>query len=366
MTSNLFRTLLSLHREYVPEEDFFTEIIAWFFSHHPAIMLEWLHSIFGLPREGFGFHVSTQVAFAKLDGHDVGSRVDMVIELYNEEETHVVFLESKIGSDEQPNQLSRYADHLCQSYPEGTKGYLLYVTKYFDPKDEEGILTNTNGRNVVRFEQRRWCEFYQFLKTFQDDPIANEIIEFMEVKGMAEIDRLTPSLLVAFSAFGGVYRFIKQSMGKEVGEGLKLIMCSDSISNDQLRQVESSDRYVVYVFDQIHSWYCMLGYQFPTDFDGFPELFMALEVNGKANGHWHLITEELKKIKDEYKNNGIDLKAYNLDKPGGWGNIRFTVSLDKLLSGPEEHKHVIRSQFQKFLLELENIKLKHPILWELH
>lgn len=183
---------------------------------------------------------------------------------------------------------------------------------------------------------------------------------------MSEIEQLTPALLVAFSAFSGVYKFVKQSLDGDVEERQGKIMGSKPVTGDRYNQIEQRDRYIIYSFDKTNSWYCMLGYHFPLSLDQYPELFMALEINGgNAKNRWGMIAEEFEEIYKYYKNQGQNVTTFNLDKPKSWANVVFRYPMNSLLGSTQNHKSAVRQQFHTFLGLLEQIKHDHLQLWEL-
>lgn len=175
MTSLLGR-LMRLFPESVPLEDLFTEAVARLFEVRPQLCLEWLDEAelispsVGGEIQGY-VRVETQKSFLALGTHDTDSRPDLLIEVFRssgkelaEEEPagNVVMVESKIGSGEGPQQLRRYAEHLDKMPDSGNKT-LLYMTRSYDPKESDEILSGLNEN--VNFKQLRWHDFYRFLTT---------------------------------------------------------------------------------------------------------------------------------------------------------------------------------------------------------
>jgi hypothetical protein len=111
--------------------------------------------------------ISTQESFEALDCHFSGSRPDIFIELSNDTEKELIFIECKIGSEEGQNQLQRYAEHL-DNIENINKKSLIYITRDFDTKSQEHIFTNCKNKSSLVFKQFRWHQIYQFLSRFNN------------------------------------------------------------------------------------------------------------------------------------------------------------------------------------------------------
>jgi hypothetical protein len=154
----LFSRLLRLHTASVPLEDFFTEVVAHLFTTSPQTCLEWIERAQLSDSKYDQVHVSTQYVLDPLEHYIIGSRPDMLIELSDKQNTDAILIESKIGSREGSEQLRRYAE-LLHAMPDIKGKTLVYITRDFDPKSREEILTNLGGGSV-RFVQLRWHDFY--------------------------------------------------------------------------------------------------------------------------------------------------------------------------------------------------------------
>jgi len=110
---SLFSQLLNLNTGSIPLEDFFTELVAHLFSKNKEILYAWLKDLNLLDTDTYlDVHISTQREFEPLDGHLLGSRPDLLIELIDDRSSSLIFIESKIASQEGYEQLSRYAEIL--------------------------------------------------------------------------------------------------------------------------------------------------------------------------------------------------------------------------------------------------------------
>lgn len=363
MSKNLFMKLLSLHSSPVPEEDFFIEVVAWLFCENPTLLRGWLERVFEMPFQFSSSQVRTQVPFEALEGHPQGSQVDLVIELYSEDCTQVFFIESKIGSMEGEDQLARYAHHLTSAYSTA-KLYLLYITKFYDPKGLKDIYKFTNDPRLC-YRQCRWADFYNFLKNYTSDMMVQEVRNFMKEEGMAEIERFTPSLMVGFSAFNAIFRFLKNSLDNDVQEPLKRIMENRVEDSQRIRLLEQQSGYKTYAYDKSRSWYCMVGYEFPEQFDDYPNLVMVLAINGsEADNNWTKIADAFKNIQEESRSREFRVNSAQLNEPGTWAYIRYSVSMAQILSNID-HRSAVKQQFNCFFDELERIKQAYPYLWQI-
>lgn len=205
MSGNLFTNLLSLHKSPVPEENFFTEMVAGLLDKDRSLLSSWLKEFLNISNKYSQIRVETQVGIGKLDKYTSGSRLDILITLSDKERDDYVLIESKIGSKEGHYQLSKYADHLIEKYPEESKKYLVFISKNYELKDPEKVITTSN-QNVF-FKQFLWHDFYNFLNRQLTNPpslLHNEILDFMRRKNMSEISRITPATLSAISLFPDV------------------------------------------------------------------------------------------------------------------------------------------------------------------
>jgi hypothetical protein len=84
--------------------------------------------------------------------------------------------------------LKRYADHLRKHRQDGYYIHLLYITKYYDPKEAD-ILDKCNGTG---FTQLRWCQVHKWLLQYKEDLYCSQVIEYMEELNLNKSRRFTP------------------------------------------------------------------------------------------------------------------------------------------------------------------------------
>lgn len=147
---SLFQQLLRLHKGNRPTEDFLTEVFAHCLTVEDGLLADFLKKV-DVKKAPEAFSLKTQVPFQKLEGHTKDSIPDMVLSF----KEHILFIENKVGTKEKEkeNQLPRYADHLA-TYEGVDNKKLIYITRDFDPKDEDKILRHHQGN--ITFYPLRW------------------------------------------------------------------------------------------------------------------------------------------------------------------------------------------------------------------
>lgn len=359
-------------------EDLFTEAIARLFERRPELCLSWLEDLDVITpvsvEDRRYIRVTTQKSFVALDDHDRGSRPDLIVKVHRTIEdtelkrvVEVVMIESKIGSWEGQDQLKRYAEHL--SNESGTTKNLVYVTRAYDPKDENEILS---GVDDVCFKQLRWHDFYRFLQTVEKDALIEEVVMFMEEQGMARSYLFSAIDVVAMSGVPRVFNLFDETLGGEVKTEL------ESFAGNKLRPVTHTMwelrnhlRYSIRAPLHGNDLFCDLGYQLGrveesahssllrTSADGYPAVYVFLEAQPGATAREASISA-MKKIS---LNQGWE--AYNTDDPTGWAGVRRAKSLADLLS-EKDHVAAVKTFFIESIgqlrEELTAFKQKHPEL----
>ncbi|MFM7426289.1 MAG: PD-(D/E)XK nuclease family protein [Elainella sp.] len=206
---SLFSRLLNLNTGSIPLEDFFTELVAYLFSQNKELLYAWLKELNLLDTDTcLDAHISTQREFEPLDGHLLGSRPDILIELVDDKGCSIIFIESKIASQEGYEQLSRYAE-ILHNLPKFRKKLLLYITRDFEPKDREVIFKNVPD-SIVCFEQLRWHQFHRFLQPHADTTLVQEVIEFMNEHQMAHNNQFSSIDVIALANFTKSLRSLEE------------------------------------------------------------------------------------------------------------------------------------------------------------
>jgi hypothetical protein len=349
---SLFSRLLNLHTDRTPLEDFFTELVAHLFSTDREILFAWLKYIGLLKTEAdLDAYISTQQAFDGLADHSSDSRPDIVIELVDGTNRDIIFIESKIGSKENYEQLPRYAE-ILDKLPDVRDKVLIYITRDFEPKDRATILHRIPDSHV-RFIQVRWHQFYRFLKTQTDTMLVEEIIKFMQEHQMAHNNQFSSIDLIALVNFKNSIKLMEQTMWGEVSQQFKMVLGSISQRSTALTQLHRHDRYLMYSV-MPDKWWCGLGFLLNTSSStDYPTVCLVLEVDPQSSRRAEII-ESMKAICTE----NPEWKGYELDNSRAWSGIVLGRSLQTFLS-EDDHIVAIQKFFIKSLDELSNVKIKY-------
>jgi PD-(D/E)XK nuclease superfamily len=352
---SLFSRLLNLHTGNIRKEDFFTELVAHLFSTDREILFAWLKYIGLIETEIYlDAYISTQQAFDGLAEHSSDSRPDIVIELVDGTNRGIIFIESKIGSKENYEQLTKYAE-ILDKLPDLRNKVLIYITRDFEPKDRSTILHRIPDSNV-QFIQVRWHQFYQFLKTQTDTMLVEEIIKFMQGHQMSHNNQFSSIDLIALVNFKNSIKLMEQTMWGEVSQQFKMVLGSISKRSVTLTQLHQHERYLMYS-GMPDRWWCGLGFLLNTSsLTDYPTVCLVLEVDPNSS-HQAEIIKAMKAICQE----NPDWKGYDLDNLKAWSRIVLGRSLQSFIS-EEDHVFAIQEFFMRSLDELSNIKIKYSNL----
>lgn len=355
----LFSRLLKLHQLYpgvVPEEDFLTEVAAHIIRQDPELFLAWIEPMNLLEiRPYTEIHVATQTAFEPLTHHELGSRFDFLIELVEGDAVDWLVIESKVGSGESNDQLQRYAEILHEQTEVGQK-VLLYLTRDYDPKDPERILTNVQG-GTVRFAQARWYQLYNFLRDRPKSVLVDELIQFMEERGMDQSNQFSTIDILAAVNFPKTLRMMDETLFGEVAEKFERTMGEvEKKHKYRFDQLRDHQRYFLYCWLKGDFW-CGLGYVMDSAGNaGYPRLRLLLEALPKSKSR-SLIIRSLREILEKRPG----WKSYNLTEAPHYTGIYHDTSLRDLLT-TEDHIQAVIDHFNKLLDELGDIKATYPDL----
>lgn len=349
----LFKRLLQLHQNHIPLEDFLTEIVAYLFEAYPLILEEWLSTIGVLPCGSYSVdYVATQQKHSPLEHHLTGSRPDLQIGLSNDSEKVLIFIESKVDSHEGYNQLQRYAE-ILNSFHSIQHKFLVYITRDFDPKNLEAILSKSD--NSVKFKQTRWYNFYQFLRSQSQNLLINEICKLLEEYNMALNQQFSPVDVLSLVSFPKAIRLMEETIWGKVYLKFKEIVGGNKHSSNNLKDLERHERYIIKKWFQ-RDWWCGLGYDLrATNAADYPNVLLFLEVPPFSNQREEII-KAMREIVQKY---GWEIG--NLDNPGKWARISRQRNLRYFLSR-EDHVQQIEHFFLESLEELAKIKQEYPHL----
>ncbi|TVP64993.1 MAG: hypothetical protein EA343_04220 [Nodularia sp. (in: Bacteria)] len=354
---SLFTNLLNLHSANKPLEDFFTEIIAYFLDINQDILIAWLkhESIIGDEKE-ININILTQESYQPLKHHHSGSKPDIVIKLEHDTQTDIIFIESKIGSTEGWEQLERYAEILSSlSYPQ--QRTLIYITRDYEPKEEiQKLLPNVN------FFQLRWYQFYSFLKKYETDTLAKEILKFMEFHRMSHTNQLSSVDLLTMVNFKKTFNFMKATISEEVEKEFNIVFDNVIRGTRSMTLWIEDSNYIIYtnLYPNANFW-CGLGYfnLNPDNLTEYPNLGICLGVSDKFKERLKFIQtmqEIVKKYPDKWT-------PHNLTIAPAWSSISYRKSLTDFLS-QEDQLSVIKSFFIESIHELQKIQPYFDFPWK--
>lgn len=272
----LFNQLLSLSAGQVRQEDFFTELVAFFFRHDSQLKGDWISKFLEVPvLQDEEIQLETQVPYSALNGEVGGSRPDLVVRIGNSDSYSIVFIESKIGSQEGENQLKGYAKVLGHYYPTARQRVLVFITHYYEPKDEKEILRDL--KIPIKFVHKRWREFYQFIQAYRSgsDDFFEEFCRFMEESGMASTNTFTPLSILALQNISASYSLMEESLDGEVKQGFQELFGLKGNKTFQPRL-----NFYTLDFWFTNNWGCRLGYWMEPG-DAYPQVGVKLELYPK-------------------------------------------------------------------------------------
>jgi hypothetical protein len=351
---SLFSNLLNLHSANKPLEDFFTEIVAYFLSLNNHILIDWLkhHSI--ISDENYSsIKISTQQEHKGLESHTEDSRLDIVVELSDGLNTDVIFIESKIGSNDGKNALKKYAD-ILSNLPNVRHRILIYITRDYDPKNEIKTLV-LNLKTKVNFYQLRWHQFYASLQQHTTDILAKEILIFMRRNGMSTTNQFSSVDLLTMVNFNKTLSLMESTLSEEVQDKFKLAFGGVIRGAASRTQWKWDERFIIYTHFSPSTWdlWCGLGYFYlnPSNLTDYPYLGIFLQVSHKF-GQRAKIIESMQKIINDKPNIWTPV---NLKVLPAWSGIFYRKSLQEFLS-QENQLSAIKLFFQESIKELKTVQ----------
>lgn len=229
----MFQDLYNLYRKNgystrIPLEDFNTESFAGILRLYPEVKND-IISFLGLPEDEY--IVSTQVKYTLPDTQNC------IIDLVFTGVKNVCFIENKVNSSEGWEQLSRYCQAL-DIYHESHKCYLVYCTKFSDPKP---IITHN-------FQQIRWHQIAKRLKKYSlNNPIIEDYYNFLKIHKMAQDNTITTDTIISMENYRKTFEIINH----HVELSLPIFQSVFNFKNAVKRQdsVVSKDRIAYYSMD---------------------------------------------------------------------------------------------------------------------
>lgn len=358
MNSSFFKGLQSLAStpERSQEEDFFTEVIAGFFRSKPSLVLQWLQACDVPVTESEAIFIDTQVEYGKQEDTLHPRRPDMRIQVVEKSGgRHVVLVESKLGSTEGHMQLRDYARILSSRCMDASSRTVLYVTRNFDPKEEQKgeILRGLRG-SPVGFQQARWHELYQLIRqnTRQATPdyFGGQVQQFMEELGMATTNQFQPEDILALKSLSGAMSLVKEVLHSEVEVEFRDVLGIEGGKRPPSDQLVKKQRYTLrHYATHLH---VMLGF-FVDRGGSYPTLGLILEVYPGSTDEPGLFSE-LHRIRQESVWDSKDL-----DSEAGWSGIVKEKNLRHFMPENDQVK-AMKDYCLGLMSELRKIRDEHP------
>lgn len=353
----LFKKILNLLTGVTPEEDFFMEVFVAVLSRNKDLMRAFLARFLNISEAYYDSRVQSQVVLPALPGHNMGSRPDVLIQLFTEDAYDLILIESKLGSSEGNRQLSRYAEHLAETFGAARNKYLLYITRSHDPKSAQQILEKSGDH--IHFVQIRWSQFYDLLKGFRNDSLVDEMAIFMEEKRMAENIQLLPADLFAMTAVPRLMDFMFNSLEGEVKEKFADVLGVQPYPIKIDHQLLKYSRFMVYQYVSNHWWFG-IGYFFDRAGQNYPSIGMNIEINAKSS-RWTEIADVLQQVYTIAYEQDKRWNMYGLSQPQTWAGLAVRESIAGIVDSPD-HLHIIKQKLMGYLDEVATLKEKYPSL----
>jgi hypothetical protein len=256
-------------------EDYFTEIIAPIFK-DKNILESFLNRFSnGIFDDLHNIRVSTQKTYFKILDHDTDSRPDLVITFESKQRRHLMFFENKLQTGEGVLQLKRYSDHLNNHNLKGYKTYLFYITKEYDPKDNNLYTNNGN-----KFNQIQWFQIYSWLIAFKEENLyVNEVLNYMEVNALNKRRRFTPVDINAMQNLSTLQEMLDDTLDGKLKNAFENLFGKPMKWSNRAKQLRDCNRYIL-ISDQSDWKFIGCGFWF-TD-DDYPEISVFLEVESNC------------------------------------------------------------------------------------
>ena len=347
--SSLFKRIYQLlsSRDQNQQEDYLTEIFAEVLA-KAGILHEWLTNLTDIKVGQLNMReVTTQKTYAKQEDHVTDSRPDMIIRFSDGRNSHILFIENKLGTGEGDQQLKRYADHLRGYELDGCKTHLIYITKQHDSKQKKDIISS--GSNTT-FHQIRWFQIYNWLKNHRSE-LVNLLLDYMEEMQLNDSRRFVPQDIYAIQHMERLIRMMDACLDGRVEETVTNLFNRSTGWTNRFAELKESYRYMKQN-DQGNLTVINFGF-YITDED-YPSVCIMFEVNPKCPKRAELIT-----AMKEFIENNDGWSSEDLDDNTAWSNIYSEKSLLEFLT-TEDHIEAIQTFFIARLKELFVLKQQHP------
>lgn len=339
-------------------EDFHTEIVAQVLRNSRQLVSEWLCAFdwqgrldLALMHEPDSITVATQEQFAALDDHATDSRPDIAIRLCKDDWKLLVLVESKIGSKEGFDQLTRYAEHLGRK-PHTHSTALIYITRDFETEKTLPKLPKD-----VAFAQTRWFEFCRSLQRCgSNDALERELIRFMEENNMSQRNQFTTIDVLALTNFTSARTLMDATMWGTVSIAFAQKLAKVSTPKRAMNQLYEHQRYVIYsAFGAKCDLEILLGYWFDDDRPGnFPWVGVMIYVNPKSRVRERIV----RAMRSFLATKTGTWSDEDLTDEREWGSIWRGSDLRDFLAKPD-HIEAIKAFFIELLGEVADFRARN-------
>lgn len=357
----LFNKLLRLKSdEQTRTEDFFTEIFAHLLNTHEGIFKNWLRrDILKDYFENLECSIKTQTTYEKLQNHSIDSRPDIVIEVSAKNIRWLMFVESKIDSTGNDEQLKRYAEQL-DARVRLKEAKLVYITRDYEKRNIDNIFEDCKNIDKTNFNYLRWHEIYRFLKSCKEEIFVKETLRFMEENNMATSNQFSSVDILALTNFNRVRKMMDETMHGDVYDIFKDFAIDVSQHSVCLTQLRDNNRYIYWSYQQ-DGMICGYGYWFDSStITNYPKIGVFLEIPPKFSKRDEFI-DVMRTIvkKDPEKWDGYDLTSSR-----AYSGIMQLRSLREFLS-KEDHVIEIANFLKNAINDLKGIKKEYPgLTWK--
>ena len=341
----MFKRIYSLLRQRQIDilEDYLTEIIAEIFE-DKDMLVKFFHEFANITlKDPSDIQVTTQRTFLKLEGHITDSRPDLVIQFSDEGKSFIVFFENKLEAQEGDFQLKRYAEHLKKYNEQDFDTFLFYITRYYDPKEEDGII------------QLRWYKIYNWLNNNRN-PFIDKIIEYMEEIQLNDSRRFLPQDIYAIQQMRRMQRMMDECLDNSVDEAMTNLFGQAIGWSNRFNNLKNSNRYFK-VINQEANWSATwIGCGFKLTDDEYPYVSIMFETNPNYSKREETI-ESMKWFLESHS----DWKGHYLEDNTKWSSISCDKELLDFLKH-DDHISAIQEYFIEKLNELSLIKEQYQDL----
>lgn len=354
---SLFGKLIQLHSdEHRRLEDFHTEVVAHVLANSPEVTLRWLQELrLTQILEADEIAISTQQHLKPIEGlHSFGSKPDISIRIRAGTRVEVIFIESKVGSEESGGQLPKYRDQL-RALQGVNKRSLLFITRDYEPKE------NLSDQKV-NFFQSRWSTFYHFLSLQPPTDTIRELLSFMKENNMSQTNRFTAIELLALTNHSRARSLMDATMWESVGTKFAKVCGASGSTSKAMSQLRIHNRYVMSGgYGEGYQIEFLLGYWFPDEqVSDSPSVGMQIWVNPKATER-SVIAQAMLRFSEDTQRTERKWENWDLGNDRNWACIECTVSLESFL-GKEDHVAEIVKWFDVLLDDAARFRKLNPKL----